>query len=407
MTTPFSRTESAKWAQETQKGMGDLQAAADKALAEAAARGFSAPPGVTLAAILAAGQEVKGKLTEGNAKIYEDRRGVIFQQEEFTMKVIVQVAKLAMELYRQDLVNALSIEQAQKDALRDTGRADVERMNSEVDVRQAAIIRDRAEMERGITVLKNRLVAAEVVTLDSSRTLVQAQLETAEEKLKIIDSIYQVLAAEELVLAAERRRADTLTVLLAAQRVVANIKQSMVPFYIEKAEARQDLAVAITNEIPIRKKIEELGYDRITLKNAEEAAAHRIRQAEEEVEVASVAWHRAREATEIARAQSRRLLLEYSNIIHAEIMSKRKVLEENRIDFRLDTSLARETITINNDAAVSDHEVKNLTEELTSIISNINKRGVDEAAKVSASATQNSKTDTNTLLSRKIVEGAF
>ncbi len=403
----YPRDESAKFAQAASQVMGQYEEAKDKLLTADAARGFAAPSGDTLSEILAAGQAAKGKLTEINGKIYEERRGILFQQEEFAMKVLVQVAKLAMELYREELMNALAIEQAEAAALRDRGRADVERMNSEVDARQVAIIRDRAEAERRITTLKEQLVAAETTTLASERTLITAQLATAEKKLEIIDSIYQVLAAEELVLAAENRRAATLELLLAAQRVVADIKKEMVPFYQEKAKARQDLAVAITNEIPVREAIEKLGYKRIELKDAEEAANHQVREAEEEVELARLAWTRANKATEFARTQSRRLLQEYANLIRAEILDKKKALDMDGIDFKLTTSLARQAIGINNDVAVTDHEIANLTAELSSILSNLSTRATDEANKVAASATQNSKTSTTSLLSRKIVEGAF
>lgn len=405
--TDFNRTESARWAQENQKVIGELHAGVDKVLAEAASRGFSAAPGETLAAILGAGQAAKDKLAEGNAKIYDDRRKILFEQDEFAMKVVVQVAKLSMELYREELINALAIEQEENQALKQRGLADVERMNSEVDARQVAIIRDRAEMERRITVLKEALVAAERTTMVSERALIMAQLATAEKKLEIIDSIYQVLAAEELVLAAENRRAATLTVLLAAQRIVADIKKAMVPFYIEKAKAREDLAEAVTQEIPIRKAIKELGYDRIAVKTAEETSNHQVREAEETVELARLSWTKANKATELARTQSRRLLQEYANVVRAEILAKKKSLEMDGIDLRLTTSLARQAIGVNDDVAISDHEIVNLTAELSSILSNLSGRASDEASKVAASASQISKTATTHLISRKIVEGAF
>lgn len=405
--TDFNRTESARWAQENQKVIGELHAGVDKVLAEAASRGFSAAPGETLAAILGAGQAAKDKLAEGNAKIYDDRRKILFEQDEFAMKVVVQVAKLSMELYREELINALAIEQEENQALKQRGLADVERMNSEVDARQVAIIRDRAEMERRITVLKEALVAAERTTMVSERALIMAQLATAEKKLEIIDSIYQVLAAEELVLAAENRRAATLTVLLAAQRIVADIKKAMVPFYIEKAKAREDLAEAVTQEIPIRKAIKELGYDRIAVKTAEETSNHQVREAEETVELARLSWTKANKATELARTQSRRLLQEYANVVRAEILAKKKSLEMDGIDLRLTTSLARQAIGVNDDVAISDHEIVNLTAELSSILSNLSGMASDEASKVAASASQISKTATTHLISRKIVEGAF
>ncbi len=401
----YNLTESARWQQETDKLVGELHAGADKALAEAAARGFAAPPGATLGAILAAGQDVKGKLTEANGKIYDDRRKVLFEQDEFAMKIIVQVSKLAMELYRDELMNALAIEQAEAAAVRDQGLADVVRLNAEVDARQVAIIQSRAEAERRVTVLKAALVEAEAVTLISERALITAQLATAEKKLEIIDSIYQVLAAEQLVLAAENRRAATLELLLAAQEIVAGIKREMVPFYIEKASARQDLAVAITNEIPIKEAIEKLGYDRIELKDAEEAANHQAREAEEEVEIARLAWTRANKATEFARAQSRRLLQEYANIIRAEILEKKKALEMDGVDFKLETSLERKAIDVNDDIAVVNHNIGNLTDELISILVNMESRALDQALTVRDGALRISQSFTQSNISRKIVEG--
>jgi hypothetical protein len=401
----FNRTESARFAQENQKVVGELHTGVDKALAEAASRGYAAAPGDTLAIILAAGQAAKDKLTEGNAKIYDDRRKVLFEQDEFAMKVVVQVSKLAMELYRDELMNALALEGAEAAAIRDRGNADVIAMNAEVDKRQVAIIQARAEIERRIAVLKAQLVVAEEGTLVYETALINAQLATAEKKLEIIDSIYQVLAAEELVLEAENRRAATLEVLLDAQLVVAGIKKEMIPFYIEKADARVQLAEAVKAEIPITEAIIKLGYDRIELKDAEEAAGHLTREAEEEVEMARLAWTRANKATEFARMQSRRLLQEYANVVRAEILAKKKALEEDGIDFKLATSLARQAIGVNNDMAVIGHEISNLTAELISILLNMEQRAIDQASTVRDGGVLISKTFTQSNISRKIVEG--
>jgi hypothetical protein len=249
------------------------------------------------------------------------------------------------------------------------------------------------------------LISAERTTLVSERTLITAQLTTAEKKLEIIDSIYQVLAAEQLVLAAENRRAETLTRLLAAQQSVADIKKAMVPFYQEKAAAREDLAAAITQEIPVREAIERLGYDRIALEDAKETAAHTEREAQEELELANLAFTQANKATELARTQSRRLLQEYANLIRGEIIEKKKTLDMDGIDFKLETSLARQAIGINNDVAITNYEIANLTAELMSILSNLENRALDQATTVRDGAQLISQTFTQENISRKIVEG--
>jgi hypothetical protein len=357
-------TESALWQQAADKIVGELHQGVDKALSEAASRGYAAPPGDTLAVILGAGMAAKGKLTEENSKIYEARKKIIFEQDLFAMELIVKISKLAMTLYASELINALLIENAEKDALRDKGSADVIRLNAEVDLRQRAIIEARATMEQRITVLKQQLVDAEEGTLVYEAALINAQIKTAEEKLRIIEYLYQIIAAEQVVLAAENRRIETLTRLLAAELIVAGVKREMVPFYIEKAGARVLLAEAIKAEIPIRRAIEELGYARIELKDTEEAAKHLLRSAENELERGKEELTRQDKATMLARTQATRLLQEYANAVRASILDKKEALDKDGISLRLDTSLERHKIAVDGEVELTAQEILNLTEEL-------------------------------------------
>jgi hypothetical protein len=385
----FNRTESAKFAQAADELSSKLTDGVEKALAEDAGRGFALPSGDTLATILAAGQEAKGKLTEANGKIYQERRGVIFQEEEFAMALMVKIAKLAMELYREELMNALAIEQAEVEALRDKGQADVIRLNAEVDLRQVAVIQNRAAAEFQLNLLKADLIKAQAELLAPEEALINAQLATAEKKLQIIDSIYQVLAAEQLVLAAEQRRAASLEKVLAAQQVVAVIKKEMIPYYVEKAEAREELAAAITAEIPIKEAIERLGYDRIALKDSEEEANHLIRAAENAMEEARGVYEQANRATMLAREQARRLLHEYSNNIRGEILEKKQELEQDGIKLRLDTALSRRQMENNSAIHLGNRDISNLARELEALLANIAKRTEAHIKAIEASANVN------------------
>jgi hypothetical protein len=405
--TEFNRTESAKWALESQKVVGDLQGGVEKALSEAASRGFPAAPGVTLAAILAASQDAKGKLTEANGKIYEDRRAVIFQVQEFFMKTVVQAAKLGMELYRAELLNALEIEQAQNLALRDQGLADVARQTSEVEGRQAAIIMGRAEAERQVIGFKVALANAERQTLESEVALANAQLQTATKKLEIIDSIYQVLAAEELVLAAELQRAAAEEQVLAAKQELAGVKAGMVGFYQEKASAKIALAGAIAAEVPEKIALEMLGYDRAALKTATGEVEHGVRMAEMVLEVSRARLASATAAVELARAQSQAAIAGFSNAAQASINASRSSAGMTQINTRVATQLGHAAIEVNTGVAVAQHEASVLSSELSSILANLASRASNEASKVSASASQGKITDMTHLISRKIVEGAF
>ena len=408
MNNTFNQRESAEWALEVDAEAGKLLAGVDKALADGAARGFPAPPGDTLEAILIAGQGAKGKLAEVDGKIYDTRRGILFQQQEFVFNILVKIAKLAMEIYRAQIFDALAIEEEQVKAARETSRADVERRNAETEKRQVAIIQNRAEAERLIIIYRQQLVAEETTTLTAERVLVEAQLAAAEKKLEIIDSIYQVLAAEQLVVAAEKRRAAALTKVLAAELIVAGIKKEMVPFYIQKAEAREALAQAIIAEIPITEALIRLGYDRIDLKTTEEYVGHLEREQQEELELLREQFVRAHTTMELIKLQNHRLLLEFRNEVQTLILEQRKTLQEDEVDFRLATGLSREAIGVNNEVAVAKHEIANLTAELVSILENMVDRATDQAATVKASASQtelSAATTSTQSIYRKISSG--
>ena len=402
----FDRTESAKWAQVADEMVEKLENGVSQALDKNAAKGFPAPTGATLESILAAGQEVKGKLTEANAKIYEDRRGVIFQIQEFNLKILVRIAKLALEVYQAELLNALALEQSEAEGVRQLDLADVERTNVEIEARQVAIMQARAEMEQNIIGYRQQLVAAETESLGSEELLIQAQLETAEKKLEIIDSIYQVLAAEELVLAAERRRGASLELVLEAQQILANIKREMVPFYIDKAKARGELAVAVGLDAAIREEIERLGYDRIVLKEAEEGADHLVREANVSFELAQQTRIRSDQALELARYQSRRLLQEYANDVRTSILAKKKLLEEDGVDFKLRIALARQELGLDNETTVVERERSNLNMELANLLTNMVTQAMDQALTIRASAEEAWLGISNTIATtRKILKG--
>jgi hypothetical protein len=406
--TSFNRTESARFAQENQKIVGELHAGVDKALAEAASRGFPAAPGDTLATILAAGQAAKDKLTEFNGtKIYDDRRKVLFEQDEFAMKMIVSLAALGMKLYAAELINALVLENAENTALRDIGLADVIRMTAVVESRQAAIIQNRAEAERQVIVYKVLLASAELATLTSEIALVNAQLATAIAKLEIIGTIYEIVAAEELVLAAERAKQAALLNVLAAKQALAAAKRELVAVHLEKAAAHETLAVAITDEVGVKMQVEALGYDRAALRVAEGEAEHGVRSAELALEAARATLARASGATEIARAQSQSIIAAASNAAQASINASKSAAGMTNVNTRMATSLGHATIESNQGVAIAAFETSTVATELAAVLQGLAARAQAQANAINASKENTTINDSTTLLSRKIVHGAF
>ncbi|CAO0821550.1 hypothetical protein DFAR_2470005 [Desulfarculales bacterium] len=117
-----NKFESARFAQVSDQALEKMTDGVEKALSESAARGFPVPGGDSLSVILDLTQEAKGVIVEGHGKIYEERSGQIFEIQKFVLEYLVKVAKFAMELYREQLFNAISLEQAQQAA--DTERSE-------------------------------------------------------------------------------------------------------------------------------------------------------------------------------------------------------------------------------------------------------------------------------------------
>ena len=401
----FDLKESADWSLAVNTETDKLLEGVDKALTDSAARGWPTPPGETLGLILDAGVEMQKKLTAANGQIYDQGREKLFKIDEFALKVLVRIAKLSLEAYREQIMNALALEQSQQVAGTERRRADVERLNTETEARMIGVIRAKAEMEQSIIIFRQQLITAERNSLTAEALLINAQLETAEKKLQIIDSIYQVIAAEKLVMVAEQRRAATLEVVLEAEKRVAAVKMEMVPFYQQKAKAREALAVSILKENEIREALERLGYDRLDLKLVQEYFEHLGREADEDYTTAEASLARARGATEVARTHLRRLILEYSNLIREEILALKEQLEKDGIDFKLSIALAKLGLNLDDEVTLTDHNRKIINEELANLLSNMVSRALDQDATIRDSASTTTVADTYQLFSRKILEG--
>ena len=311
--------------------------------------GFAQVPGDAMETILDAGYESKMSLVEANAKIFQEGVEDRLKEEETGQKVAFGLAKLDLEYYRAQLEYAHEIEKAQADMELAERRAFIDRLKSDVEARQAAIIEERARIEAEVNYWKRLAIEAEGVALESQVELAQEKLKTAQERLKIIDYLYQVIAAEQVIIEAEKRKAAALQKLLAKSKELAEIKKTLIPLMEEKARAREDQAEAIKDEAHWREELELLGYRRLELKDAQEEAEHRIRQAEEDFEEFRLAYVKADRLTELARMQARTLLLEYENFIRDQVLTRKKSLDKAEHQLRLDMKHFWEKYEITND----------------------------------------------------------
>lgn len=374
----FPKHENAKWAQAVNAVADAYAKARREALETAAALGFAAPTGPVLEQALAAGTEAKLKLTEANAKLYQEERERLFRLADLEMKLALGWAKLALAAYRAELLNRLALEEAEAEAVRQRGRADLERLNAETESRQADIIRLRADIEGEINYWRRLAILAERDNLQLEAAVIQARLQTAEEKLKTIDPIYEVIAAQELAIKAELRKAAALEKVAEAEAKVAEIRKAMVPLYLQKAEARETLAAVTAKEAEVEKARIELGYRRLELKGAQEEAEEELRQAQIEQELAQEAYIRAEMARQTAQAEARTLLARYGNDTQQALLDMRLALEKERTDFRLETHLQRMRNDIEADIALLKRQKENLWEEFLARIEALEENTLDK-----------------------------
>lgn len=336
MAKEYPADEAARWGQEMDALSQKYQEGTRAVLSDAAGRGFTAPPGASLEAIINTGLAIKQKAVEANAKIYQGLTDRRLKEEEVDLKVVLGLARLDMELLKAEYDNAHDLAQALEDKNLNEKRATIQKLQSDVDRRQAYIIEERGNIEHEVNYWKGLAIQAEGLALDAEVQLAREKVRTAEEKLRIITYLYQVIAAEQVALAAEQRRAAALQIVLEKEKEAAEIKKTMIPLHKDKAAARLEQAEAIKEEAEVKKEIEELGYRRIELKRAQEEADHQVRQAEEDFEEARLAFVRADRLTELTRAQARSLLLQYEGEVKEKLIKMKKALDKEERRFKLD-----------------------------------------------------------------------
>jgi hypothetical protein len=401
----YPRNESAQWSQAVRKHAAKRKVAVEKALNENAARGFSEPTGPTLQTILKANVEFQDALVEENAKIYADQRELIQNVEDFALKMSIEIAKLAMEWFKAELLRQLGIEAAEYDAQVDRWRGDIIRVNAEIEQRGVALIRLKADIEHEINIYKRQQLDAEFLTLDAELVLIEAKIDTARAKLEIVDSLRMVIAAEQLVIAAEQRRAAALELVIQAKTRLAEVQRTMIPMYLSKAAARQDLALATTAEADVKRQIEELGYDRLELKDAQENADHSVRQAELDYELSRELLVQAEKAVELLRNQSRRILSDYANAVKASLIYRAAALKKTDINLRIDTTYERKRMDTAADVALMNFLQGLAGEDFINKLDNLREVGVDNCRTIRDGAHQVHTSATWTLYVQRVRKG--
>ena len=157
----YPADEAGKWGQEIDGISRKFQGEVRNALTEAAGRGFPAPPGPVLELIVATGLAAKFKAAEVNAKLYQGLTDRRLKEEEVDLKVVLGLAKLDLEVLKADYDNAHDLAQALEDKNLSEKRATIQKLQSDVDKRQAYIIEERANIEHEVNYWKRLAIQAE------------------------------------------------------------------------------------------------------------------------------------------------------------------------------------------------------------------------------------------------------
>lgn len=399
------KDEAAKWTQAADESFGKAEAEIEQLLDDMAGRGFASPPGAALMGIVDLSMGAKAKAAEANGKIYEQQTDKDFKVEEFDLQLAVKYARLEMEFYRDRIMNLIAEEAAQNEATTTMQRGDIERLNAEVEKRAALIIRSKADLEHEVNVFKQQLIDAQYLSLGAEIELINAQVETAETRLQTVAQIYALVEAEQLVLVAERRKQQALQLVIAAQRNLAAVRQEMIPLYVAKADARIQDAAAIAQEAQDKIALENLGYDRIALKTAQESAESAIRQAETVYYTALSKLAQAEKTTELMRNQIRIALQLYANQIRTGVLATRLEAEEVAVDSRFDGMYARRAADINADIEVLRHQASLITQELAVHLQAIQSTALSNEATTKASGRRNERITSTMIQRREIFKG--
>jgi hypothetical protein len=338
-----------------------------KVFSDSAAKGFSTPPLCVLSDIIKLGNAAKLKLTEANAAAYEENLDTLFQVDEHRLKLAVEYSKLELAIYKQQILNALELEVAYIEDEFKRDSADIDKLKAQIDLRNVDMIIQKAEIDQEITDYKIQMVEAERSTLGKELELIEAKIETAQVRLTIIDSLRAVIAAEQLIVEAETRRADALEILIGVETEIAAIKESMLPYYQDLADAKSLQADAVRQEAEDKMSIARLQIERAELKITQAEAQADEQEASGRLVLAQRNYDTARAIVGEYRIEAQRLISENQSTNRRTLIDMDEELKKAGIDLGFSTQLEKADITADSriekdkariDAIVDDLEIR-------------------------------------------------
>lgn len=404
----LEHAEHAKWATKRRPVMNEYVNGVKEALNNSAERGFSKPPANMIGNIVEIGKITKLKLIDANGALYQEQSNIIYQQAEFDAKMVWEYDKLILATYIQDLLNALAIENAQMDEAFKMDKAYINKLKADIDARNYDLIIGKADIDSQLIDYKIREVEAERLGLGKELELIAAQIITAEERLKIIPWLNELIIKERAILVLEEQKAVVLQAIIAIERDLAAIKESMIPLYEEKADAKTQQAMAITDEVQWKEALINLGFDRIDLKATEVAADITENEKKELLEEYQLNLIKASNALDLAKSNYSIALTDYKTSVATTVIDLRENIKTAAISLGLDSGLERMSVNLENDVKLKNDATGNITTEIASTINKI--IAVASTIKKSSRTSETdaeSRSDNSRHIKQKIKSGFF
>lgn len=261
-----STLEQYQWLQGKGNILRDYSGEIRKVGGETASRNFYAAPGFITEAGILAERDAKFKLAELNMKIAESAIQRELKTVEHNYKILSENAKTAWSIQKQTLLNEMQVYITELKRLQELDEESINRITVEIEAQRTIILEAETAIKLQVEVYNRQELAEKESALGYDKLLVQAEMETAKERLNLIPVLEQLVTEEERVL---NRTAEELVPVklqyLAALTELVERKQDLIPLQLAIQEREYTL---VGTEIGLSETEAELAAKQIDIENA-------------------------------------------------------------------------------------------------------------------------------------------
>lgn len=201
-----------------------------------ASRSLDSTPGVIHDAVAGFQYEYRAELTNVTLQLLEQQIERELRYLSTENQRIYKEAFFDFEIRKHGLFNGLNEELALLRKGDTVTEASIETTMAEIQLRQTVIISQEALIKEKREVLMQQINQTELIPLAAELDLLKAQLAVATKRLEIIPAINQMIDAQKRLIILERGPMyEALQDLLDSRRQVAEEKQGLIPYMIERA----------------------------------------------------------------------------------------------------------------------------------------------------------------------------